>query len=381
MKKVKILYVKNGNFVKGGVETFIKNHYEFIDKSKFQIDFLIHTDSPSQNMEEIEYFKQNGSNIFFVPTRNKSIRKHILAVDSILKRGYNIIHTHTGPSAGLTLKQAKKNKIPIRIAHSHGTKPMGSSNYIEKLNWTILEGMKFMVRRYATDYFACSTDAGKYLFGKKNKEKVVLIKNAVDLSKFYFSDSLRQETRAKLNISENDFVIGQIGRFDENKNQTFSLDLLKKLNNSNFVLLFVGDGKLLPKVKKEVENLGLKDNVIFIKKSSVINKILSGIDLLILPSKHEGLPLVTIEAQASNLPIIVSKNVSSEIKLNNNIYFTDLTQPHEWVKKIMIIYKNKSTDRKLRPTKLQENGYNIEDSGNRLNNLYLKLWNEKGHKS
>lgn len=375
-QKKKILYVKNGDFEKGGVETFIYNHYQYLDKNLFKVDFIIHSDHPNLDSSEKKYYESNGSNVFYVPTRNRNLKKNIRDVNEIMRLNkYDIIHTHMGSSAGITLKQAKKNGIPIRIAHSHGTKPIGNFSTSKKLKLRMLELSKYVTRVYATEYAACSIDAGAYLFGKNNLSKVTQIKNAVDLKLFSFSNLNRKETRGELKLSKDKFVIGQIGRFDENKNQIFSLEILKKLvkDDKRFHLFFIGTGQTLEYVKNEVYKSNLLSNVTFMESTSEVYKYLSAMDVLLLPSYHEGLPLVTIEAQGTGLPILSSKNVSKEIKLSELVSFLDIEKIDCWVESIKKIAQKEDNSRKTDSKIMINSGYEISQSGKKLNQWYKNL--------
>lgn len=377
MKKTRILYVKNGNFKKGGVETFISNYYKELIKSNFEIDFLIHSDSPPEETSEIDFFKKNGSKIFYTPTRSNNILKHLKIVKLVLKNNhYDIVHAHTGSSAFLTLLQAQLQSVPIRIVHSHGTKQVGYVNKSIKniIGTKILDLSKMLLKFPATEYAACSNLAGEYLFGKNSQKRVNFIKNAIDAETFKFSKENREYNRTKFNVDEDTLLLGQIGRFDINKNQIFTLEILEKLLNEGIKvkLIFIGEGETLEDILFEINKRNLSSKIILIDKTDQVYKVMSAIDVLLLPSHHEGLPLVTIEAQANGLPTIVSDNVSDEVILSDFIKQLPLTDKEKWIS----VLKDKSFTKNIREQGrdvIIKSGYNIKENGVLLSNWYEEL--------
>ena len=210
---------------------------------------------------------------------------------------------------------AKKADIPVRISHSHNTVTRFD------FKWPIKILYKYLLRLVATDYVACGIDAGKYLFGKEVK----VIHNAIDVDKFKFNGKARNKLRKELNI-ENKFVIGHVGRFEPQKNHNFLIDVFYEYQkrDNDAVLLLIGNGSLEDKIKEKVKQLDIQDKVKFTGSISNVNEMYSAMDLFILPSFHEGLPVVGVEAQMSGVTCVFSDNVTKEVKFNENVFYISL---------------------------------------------------------
>jgi len=346
------------------------NYYRNIDRTKLQFDFICDSDSTNIPYEEI---KSLGGKVIICPPYQKFF-KYINELKKIYKEGnYKIVHSHINTLSLFSLYAAKHSNIPIRIAHSHST-----TNKRERKRNLIKKILKNFSKVYATDYFCCSITAGKWLFGDKivNSKRFYLMKNAIDVSKFSYNEITRKNFRKKLNLSDDIFLIGQIGRLVETKNPFFSLELLKKIicSDKNYRLLFVGNGDLLDKLKEKCLELGIEDYVIFQNQVEDIYNYYQALDCLILPSLYEGLGLVLIEAQCSHLNCICSTFVTEEANLNGEVSYLNIEDYDSWTTKILSFDKSNKryTDKEL----FMENGYDISTAAINLQERYLKLFNE-----
>lgn len=298
-----------GKWVGGGVESVIMNYYRHLDHSKLQFDFICDEDSTRIPYDEI---KKLGGRVFLVPKYQK-LPKYLKALEKIFKENqYRIVHSNINTLSVFPLYAAKKAGVPIRISHSHST-----SNPKEWKRNLIKNILRPFSKRYATDYFACSELAGRYLFGNKtfDRGEVKIIHNAIDIDKFRFDEVARKKLRKEFGIKDSTIVIGHVGRFVQQKNHTFLVDVFKEYHKKNpdSKLLLVGSGPLEDEIKKKVERLDLEDSVLFLGQRDDINKLYSVMDVFCLPSLYEGLPVVGIEAQATGLPTIFSNRISKEV--------------------------------------------------------------------
>ena len=298
-----------GKWVGGGVESVIMNYYRHLDHSKVQIDFICDEDSTRIPYDEI---KKLGGRVFLVP-KYQNLPKYLKALEKLFKENqYRIVHSNINTLSVFPLYAAKKAGVPIRISHSHST-----SNPKEWKRNLIKNILRPFSKRYATDYFACSELAGRYLFGNKafDQGKVKIIHNAIDIEKFKFDEVARKKLRKGFGIKDSTIVIGHVGRFVQQKNHTFLVDVFNEYykKNPDSKLLLVGSGPLEDEIKKKVERLGLKDSVLFLGQRDDINKLYSVVDVFCLPSLYEGLPVVGVEAQAAGLPTIFSNRISKEV--------------------------------------------------------------------
>ena len=319
-----------GKWVGGGVESVIMNYYRHLDHSKVQFDFICDEDSTRIPYDEI---KKLGGRVFLVP-KYQNLPKYLKVLEKLFKENqYRIVHSNINTLSVFPLYAAKKAGVPIRISHSHST-----SNPKEWKRNFIKNILRPFSKRYATDYFACSEVAGRYLFGNKtfNRGEVKIIHNAIDIDKFKFDEVARKKLRKELGIKDSTIVIGHVGRFVQQKNHTFLVDVFKEYHKKNpdSKLLLVGSGPLEDEIKKKVERLGLKDSVLFLGQRDDINKLYSVMDIFCLPSLYEGLPVVGVESQAAGLPIIFSNGVSDEAIISKNAKIVPTQETGAYIKKM-----------------------------------------------
>lgn len=319
-----------GKWVGGGVESVIMNYYRHLDHSKVQFDFICDEDSTRIPYDEI---KKLGGRVFLVP-KYQNLPKYLKVLEKLFKENqYRIVHSNINTLSVFPLYAAKKAGVPIRISHSHST-----SNPKEWKRNFIKNILRPFSKRYATDYFACSEVAGRYLFGNKtfNRGEVKIIHNAIDIDKFKFDEVARKKLRKELGIKDSTIVIGHVGRFVQQKNHTFLVDVFKEYHKKNpdSKLLLVGSGPLEDEIKKKVERLGLKDSVLFLGQRDDINKLYSVMDIFCLPSLYEGLPVVGVESQAAGLPIIFSNWVSHEAIISKNAKIVPTQETGAYIKKM-----------------------------------------------
>lgn len=349
----------------GGLETLLMNIYRNIDREKVQFDFL------TQRQEEGFYDKeiiQLGGKIYkgirFNPFH---IKKYYTNISNILKGHpeYKILHSHS--TLGMfALKQAKKFNIVVRIIHCHN--PRSSINY--KLPFRIY--CKYNNLKYATDMFSCSKSAAEYLFGKRNVEKTIILKNGIDTFKFLFDKNKRNKIRQEYGI-EDKFVIGHVGRFSESKNHSFLIDVFNEYLkiNSNSVLLLIGEGKLQEHMKSKVKKLKIDDKVIFSGVHSNIEDFYMAMDCFLFPSKYEGFGNVVIEAEATGLPCIISNKVPSDVEITNLVKKISLKKLQNWVYEIKS-KEEKVKDRTIYYKQVAEAGYDIKEVAKFLEGYYIE---------
>ena len=303
-----------GKWLGNGVESVIMNYYRHLDHSKVQFDFICDEDSTRIPYDEI---KKLGGRVFLVP-KYQNLPKYLKALEKLFKENqYRIVHANLSTLSVFPLYVAKKVGVPIRIAHSHST-----SNPKEWKRNLIKNILRPFSKHYATDYFACSEVAGRYLFGNKafDQGEVKIIHNAIDVEKFKFDEVARKKLRKEFGIMDSTIVIGHVGRFVQTKNHTFLVDVFKKYHerNPDSKLLLIGIGPLENQIKDKIRKLDLVESVIFLGQRDDINKLYSVMDIFCLPSLYEGLPVVGVESQATGLPIIFSNGVSHEAIISKN---------------------------------------------------------------
>ncbi len=356
-----------GKWVGGGVESVVMNYYRHIDRNKIQFDFICDDDSTNIPYKEIEKL---GGKVILIPPYQKLFKYH-KKLKKVLKEGnYKIVHSHINTLSVFSLFAAKSAGVPIRIAHSHST-----TNKKEKKKNLLKQVLRPFTKLFATDYMACTEHAGRWLFGDKEYDKgnVYLLNNAIDLDKFKYDEKVRKTKRKELNIDDDTLVIGHVGRFVEQKNHRFLIDIFNEVHkqNENSILLLVGQGPLMEEIKEKVKNLNLEKCVKFLGQRSDVSELYQAFDMFLFPSLYEGLGMVLIEAQCSGLPCIASINVPKIASLTDIISFLPLTQTNKlWIDEII---KYKNIKRKDYTRKVGHSGYNISNEVKKLENVYEKL--------
>ena len=356
-----------GKWLGGGVESVVMNYYRNIDRNKVQFDFICDEDSKYIPKEEIEKL---GGRIILIPPYQKPFKYH-KELKRVLKEGnYKIVHSHISTMSFFSLWAAKAAKVPIRIAHAHST-----TNKQEKKKNLMKQVLRPFSKVFANRYFCCSELAGRWLFGNKTYDqgKVYLLNNAIDIEKFKYNEKVRKEKRKELNIKDNQLVIGHIGRFVQQKNHEFLIDIFNEIHkqNKSTILLLAGDGPLKEEIENKVKELGLEKNVQFLGQRNDADELYQAMDAFVLPSLYEGLPVVGVEAQAAGLPCFFSTDMTKETEILDSTKFISLTHTSKyWADKIS--NEIKSFKRKDTTKEITDNNFNIKKEAEKIENYYYK---------
>lgn len=356
-----------GKWLGGGVEAVVMNYYRNIDRTKIQFDFICDDDSTNIPYEEIEAL---GGKVILIPPYQKVFRYHKELKKKLKEGNYKIVHSHINTLSVFSLFAAKCAGVPVRIAHSHST-----TNKKEKKKNLLKQILRPFSKLFATDYMCCSELAGRWLFGDKEYDKgnVYLLNNAIDLDKFKYNEKIRNEKRQELNISNDTLVIGHVGRFVEQKNHRFLIEIFNEVHkqNSNSILLLAGQGPLMDEMKEKVKALGIENSVKFLGQRNDIAELYQVFDVFCLPSLYEGLPVVGVEAQATGLLCILSDDMTKETKVLNSTTFMSLNNSaEEWTKKILKLISN--FKRNDASQEVSKNGYNIKIECEKIEEKYMK---------
>ena len=305
MEPVRVLHVVT-YMGRGGLETMLMNYYRKIDRSKIQFDFLVHRDFEADYDQEI---RDLGGRIYKLPQLNPLSKTYLKQLDRFFKKHkeYKIVHSHLDCMAGIPLKYAKRNGVPIRIAHAHSSNQTKDKKYLLKLIY------KRNIRKNATDLFACAHDAGRWMFGC---DRFHVMNNAIDTEAYAANAKTAAEIRKELEISGDAFVVGHVGRFAPPKNHKFIVRIFAEVVKvkPDAFLLFVGDGDLRKETEELTVDLGIRNRVIFAGMRTDVNRVLQAMDVFLFPSTYEGLPLSIIEAQAAGIPCLISDKVPIECR-------------------------------------------------------------------
>jgi glycosyltransferase involved in cell wall biosynthesis len=346
---------------RGGAETLVMNIYRNIDRSKVQFDFLVQHPDVGDYEEEI---KDLGGRIFRLPylTKIGPFRYKRKLFDFFKNTNYSIVHSHMNEMSRIILGQAKIANVSIRIAHSH--------NYFPK--YSFFEGvfrnyLKSDITKVITHQFGCSSDALNWLFGENNFNSKVILNGAC-------LDDFSQTTIKKTAREDNRIVIGHIGSFSIQKNHKFIVEIFKEINNRipESELILIGDGSLRSQIEQDVVNMKLEKSVNFLGVRSDIPQLLSRMDLFLMPSFHEGLPLTLIEAQAAGLNCLITDSITEEVDVGCNlIHRLGLkNMADQWADKAIELTSN--TERIDSHPFIKEAGFDIKDTSLWLEYFYCQ---------
>lgn len=363
MKKILVVGYTNNM---GGLESFILNYYRNINKKEIQFEFIVHYDEVPYE-EEI---KNMGGVIWRIPRKSNDLlnyKKEMKKFFNINSSKYCAIWVNVcSLSNDDYIKYAKKYGIPKRIIHSHNTNE--TRGWTRKIAHYI---NRFFLPIYATDYWACSNEAGKWFYSKRimDNDKYEVINNAINVQDFAFDKKLRDECRNELEIDDK-FVIGHVGRFCDQKNHEFLIEIFYKYyqKNNNAHLLLIGIGELENKIREKVTSLGLERSITFLGVRNDVKKLMQAMDIFMLPSLYEGLPIVGVEAQMSGLYCLFSNTITKEIKITANSCFLDLNNLDEWADKIE---KCENYDRSKIQYLTRKDQYDIKEQVKKIENFFL----------
>lgn len=351
----------------GGVEAVIMNYYEHIDRTKVQFDFIVHNDNKIDITQKVEAM---GGKVYKVTPYYKNPIAFMHGIYKVIRdHHYRIVHSNMNTLSAFPLFAAWVAGAPVRILHNHSTSSPGET----KRNI-----MKFMLRPFArlfaNHYLACSRLAGEWMYGRKMMDsgKVTIVNNAIDLKKYAFNPQKRKILRKELGLAD-EFVIGHVGRFMFQKNHEFLIDVFAEAykKNPHMALLLVGDGPLRPAMEEKVRKLGLTGHVKFLGLRNNVQDFYHVMDLFIMPSHYEGLPVVGVEAQANGLLCLFSTKVTKETRLTHSAQFLDLEAGASmWAEGIISL---KCERNKKAGDELRQAGFEINKETEKLVKFYIEL--------
>lgn len=364
-KKIKVLHRAATTGI-GGVEQNVMNYYRHMDRERFQFDFL----TRNAKLAEYKEVRELGINVkTFTATERGDKNLLIKEIKQILDEGYDIIHMNTSYWVGFLIEElAMERHIPKVIVHSHSAGIDLGQGRERALEIHEYYKEKFD-KRYATDCWACSRLAADWLFGPQiARNDIRIIKNAIDIQKYSFNQDVRMQVRNKLGL-DNCFVIGHVGRFAYQKNHEFLIKVFADIyrRNNKARLILIGEGAGMPVIKDMVHDLKLESAVYFLGWQDNVSELLSAMDLFVLPSRLEGLPVVLVEAQASGVRCIISDCITDEVCITDNVDRLPLDED-EWIRTIGTYMEG--YDRADMRAQIAAAGYDIEEQAAVLEKYY-----------
>lgn len=368
MEKVRVLEIIGKRPV-GGVGTVMLNYQEHMDAGKVQMDYLIFGEEQERFDKKV---KALGSQVFVYPALSGRqmgrTKQYLEEFFSKHAKEYDIVHLHAPTIAFLAFPIAEKYGIRHRIVHSHAT--LYAENKIKavrnRILWALAKGK-------STDCIACSYAAGAFLF---KKQAFTVLKNAIVCEDYFYDQTLRQKVREREGVTEK-LVIGNVGRFSQQKNQTFLVEIFAEIKKryKDSELWLLGDGVLHGEIEDKIKTLGLTEQVRLFGMVSNPKEFYQAMDVMVMPSLFEGLPMAGVEAQASGLPCVFSDAITKEVDIVGCLYLSLQTAPALWAETAIEAAKRKA--RRSYQKELDEMGFNIKREAKRLEDFYLSKLGRK----
>lgn len=338
----------------GGAETFMMKIFRSLPED-YKIDFIVSAKSGFYEKEVVEL----GGRIFRVPLRTKHPIKTFKAIYDVVKQNHYtyILKLCDTPIGLYDLLAAKMGGAKVLCVRSCNA---GSST--SKLGAMVNDFLRPFFNYMANVKLAPSRLAAEFTFGKAEVEagKVNFIHNGVDLNVYKYDEENRRKVRREFGIADEQLVIGHIGRFNQQKNHKFLIEVFSEVlkQKPNALLMLVGDGEKKNEIKEQIKSLGIEESVIFTGIRSDVPALLSAMDVFVFPSFYEGMPNTVIEAQATGLPCVIADTITEEAGITECVRYKALTtSAKEWAYIAVSLLEN---SRICYNAKVKHVGYDID---------------------
>ena len=353
----------------GGISSVVLNYYRHMDRTKFRFDIGLTIPTVGQNGRALQ---ELGAKIHFLPLKSEGLSAYEAALTALLKQEkYDAVHVHDSETCYVTLRIAQKAGVSCRVAHCHTTSPWeGIKGEIRRLSGCVLN------YHYASRVIGCGQLAGERIFGRKNmkRPRAMVLPNAVETEKFAFDDQVRREVRRELGL-EDKFVIGMVGRLTDQKNYPFALEIMAKLRHTmpDAILVAAGNGPDEEMLREKIRIMGLEDHVDLLGRRSDVNRLYQAFDLFLMPSLYEGFPVAAVEAMSSGLPVLLSDEITGELKFGSGVRYLSLKEVDPWIREIRQCKQTQTlSQRILRQKEPREHCLDIHDTARMLEQVYAE---------
>lgn len=351
----------------GGKRNLIMEFYRHIDRSKVQFDFICDSDSNGIPYDEISSL---GGRVYLVPPY-KNLIPHLRETYKVIKvNKYPIIHAFDNTLNFFPMLVARLAGVKVRISESISK---GDKN--EKKTKVKLV-LRCFSHCFVTDYMANSIDCGKWQFGSKTYQqgRINIFKTVINANDNVFNPVLRNTTRSAFGWDDK-VVYGFIGRYVEQKNPLFLIDIFNEISKkqSNAILVMIGFGELEQEMMDRIKGYGIADRVENLGRRDDIKQFYNAFDAFLLPSLYEGMPVVGVEAQCCGLPIFFSKNITTETTASNLAHYLSLDDsPQKWAETIIPVVESNMSVRRSYSDEIIAAGFDSANEALRLQNFYLQ---------
>ncbi|PJM74090.1 glycosyltransferase [Bifidobacterium primatium] len=349
-----------------GISSVVMNYAKSVDHTRFVFDVITHrVDHPAY----VDAIRNLGGTVHvlpgFSPKALPQLNRWIRDFFAQNRKDYDTVHCHMSNAAFLYLREAKRAGIPVRILHSHQTKYADTFSHAVRNVPLIAWG-----KRYANVNIACSQQAGAFLFGK---HPFILLPNAVDTQRFAFNAATRDEFRANMHLTDGNRLYGNVGRLAIQKNQGFLLNAFRLVHerDDSARLLIIGEGPLKAELHAKAQELGIVDAVIWVDNTSRPDGYYNAMDVFLLPSLHEGLPVSLVEAQCSGLPCLIAEDIDKQSLILPDVQQLPIDHAMVWAQRMLETKDTPRDERAQGQSAVSEAGFDMLRQAKTLETIYL----------
>lgn len=358
---------------RGGVESFLMNATSSIDSSRVVFDYIVNTDTVAYEDE----LQKRGSAVIHVPMRAEHPLSFYRYIDSFFKKNanrYDAIWVNVCSLANIDyLKYAKKYGIKTRVIHCHNSRNMDS-----RVRGLLHIFNKYRIRDYATDFWTCSDEATDWFYGAaiRHDANYRVINNSVDVRKFEFNPLVRSAVREEWGVTDNDIVVGNVGRLHPQKNQSFLIDAFSLVQKDlpGATLFIAGQGELKNQLQTRIEQTGLVGKIHLLGEIKDTASFYQGLDVFAFPSLYEGLSIALLEAQANGVPAVISTGNPENAVINPNVIRIPTERLEGWAEAIKNSIGNRLANSENR---FAHSAFNSLSQSDFLEGFFLKAGRQK----
>ena len=345
----------------------LMNYFRHVDRSQIVFDFFCYATPDETHRAEIESL---GGRCYVMNGHGR-IGRIRSALGQLLEQHagqYPVAHLHDPALTRFLYPVAHRGGVRSFAVHAHST-AYSDSRLKSVRNWLVCRN----IGAYSDVRLACSHAAGEFMFRRSRFE---VLPNAIDVGTYRFDRQARVKTRRALGLGDGS-VVGHVGRFSEEKNHRFLLDVFSELLRlrPGVRLLLIGDGALRPGIEGRAAEGGLADRVLFLGDRKDVPDLYQAMDALVLPSFFEGLPMVGVEAQCAGLPMICSDRVPDEVAIGDCEFLPLEASLSRWATRVaQAIDQGRDLGRRVQGATLTRTaGFDITREADRLVRRYRAL--------
>jgi glycosyltransferase involved in cell wall biosynthesis len=359
---MKVIHLTNALDI-GGIENLIKN-IVLNDKETNNEYHVALSDGRISHYDKL--FLENNIKLHYFDKESKkpnliNYYKNLRRISKIEK--FDVIHSHLYFFSGWIVFISYILGFKTRVSHIHDTEKGRKITFI-RLTYQYI--FRNLIKVFSTKVIAVSESSMKYVIGKKSDNKrYYIIKNGILSEHHSFHLNKRIEFRKKYKVSDDSLVFGSAARFVNQKNHKAIIDSFNEIykNNKKVYLFLAGEGELLDFYKSYVDNLNCSAHVFFLGKIDDVNHFNSFLDIFLMPSFYEGLPISLIEAICSGLKCYISElpTLGEFFKFDNVDSYNNLVETYN---------ERNLKDRNKYRYLIENEGYDLYKTIYEINRIY-----------